>query len=192
MFRASLGMVLACLLFASRAVSEPADSNGLSEAGTPTMQTDDVVRAQALLAEFRAARPDGYWEVAQSATNQTHIARTRVEIDRDIVKLDRSAVPLLIETLDDPDPQVSAVVALALGRIGDKRAVPTLLKVVGDFNNAVDTRHAAAQALGRIADPASLAAIQQVAKEYPEVSTRRALLQACTKAAGQPVATPLD
>lgn len=71
-----------------------------------------------------------------------------------------------------------AAAAWALGRIGEARSVPTLLQVVGDLDNAVDTRYAAAEALGRIADPDSLPAIRQLAADYPEVSTRRKLLEA--------------
>ena len=71
-----------------------------------------------------------------------------------------------------------AAAAWALGRIGDRRAVPVLLATVGNLDNATDTRHAAAEALGGIADPASLEAIQELAAGYPEVSTRRALLEA--------------
>jgi HEAT repeat protein len=72
-----------------------------------------------------------------------------------------------------------AAAAWALGRIGDSRVVPTLLEVVANLDNAVDTRYAAAEALGRIADPSSMAAIAQLAAGYPEVSTRRKLLEAC-------------
>ena len=72
-----------------------------------------------------------------------------------------------------------AAAAWALGRIGDKRAVPILLEVVRNFDNAVDTRYAAAEALGVIGDPESIPAIQQLATDYPEVSTRRKLLEAC-------------
>jgi len=75
--------------------------------------------------------------------------------------------------------------AWALGQIGDRRAVPVLLKVLENLENATDTRHAAAEALGHIADPASLESIRQLAASYPEVSTRRALLEAC-----QNLATP--
>jgi HEAT repeat protein len=67
-----------------------------------------------------------------------------------------------------------------LGRIGDGRAAPVLLATVGNLENATDTRHAAAEALGRIADPASLEPMRRLAENYPEVSTRRALLEACT------------
>jgi len=70
-----------------------------------------------------------------------------------------------------------AAVAWALGRIGDRRAVPVLLEIVADLDNATDTRHAAAEALGQIGDPKSLAAIRSLAKNYPEVSTRLTLLR---------------
>jgi HEAT repeat protein len=80
---------------------------------------------------------------------------------------------------NDLTPCWRAAMAWAMGRIGDARAVPVLLKIVGDLENATDTRHAAAEALGRIADPASLPALRQLAIDYPEFSTRRALLEAC-------------
>jgi HEAT repeat protein len=75
-----------------------------------------------------------------------------------------------------------AASADALGRIGDKKAVPALLKAAGDLENALDTRHAAAAALGRIADPASADAMRKLASESPEYTTRRALLEACARA----------
>jgi HEAT repeat protein len=50
--------------------------------------------------------------------------------------------------------------------------------VIGDLRNATDVRHAAAEALGRLADPASLATAKTLAEEYPEHSVRRALLRA--------------
>jgi HEAT repeat protein len=52
-----------------------------------------------------------------------------------------------------------------------------LLETVANLDNATDTRHAAAEALGRIRDPASVDAIRSLADDYPEVSTRHALLQ---------------
>lgn len=80
---------------------------------------------------------------------------------------------------NDLTPCWRAAVAWALGRIGDRRAVPVLLSIVADLENATDTRHAAAKALGSIADPASFAAIRQLAADYPEVSTQQALQEAC-------------
>ena len=86
---------------------------------------------------------------------------------------------------NDLTPCWRAAVAWALGRIGDRRAVPVLLSVVADMENAPDTRHAAARALGRIADPASLASLRRLAADYPEVSTRRELLKACARCAAR-------
>ena len=80
---------------------------------------------------------------------------------------------------NDLTPCWRAAVAWALGRIGDARATPVLLKTVGNLDNATDTRYAAAVALGRIADGPSLAATRKLAVDYPEVSVRRALRQAC-------------
>jgi HEAT repeat protein len=71
-----------------------------------------------------------------------------------------------------------ATAAWALGQIGERRSGPTLLSVIGDLRNATDVRHAAAEALGRLADPASLATAKTLAEEYPEHSVRRALLRA--------------
>jgi HEAT repeat protein len=57
---------------------------------------------------------------------------------------------------------------------------------VGNLENAPDTRHAAAEALGRIADPASAPALRKLAESYPEISTRKALLRACARATPRP------
>lgn len=80
---------------------------------------------------------------------------------------------------NDLTPCWRAASAWALGEIGDKKAVPVLLKTAGNLLNAVDTRYASAEALGKIADPASIPAIKKLADDYPEVSTRRALLRIC-------------
>jgi HEAT repeat protein len=82
-----------------------------------------------------------------------------------------------------------AAVAYALGCIGPvpgkagERIVPTLLDVVRNLDNATDVRHAAADALGRVADRAQVDALRKLAHDYPEVSTRKALLHACALAA---------
>jgi HEAT repeat protein len=79
---------------------------------------------------------------------------------------------------NDLTPCWRAAVAWALGEIGDRRSVSVLLAVVGDLRNATDTRHSGAVALGKIADPQSAAALAELAADYPEESTRRALIEA--------------
>ncbi|MFU8893739.1 MAG: HEAT repeat domain-containing protein [Luteolibacter sp.] len=85
----------------------------------------------------------------------------------------------------EPTPCWRAASAWALGRIGDPRATTTLLDVVANMENAVDTRHAAAGALAGTARREHLEAIASLAETYPEVSTRKALLESlaeCEKA----------
>jgi HEAT repeat protein len=77
-----------------------------------------------------------------------------------------------------------AATAWALGRIGDARAVPVLLDIVRDLDNATDTRHAAAVALGALADGATRETIRELATQYPERSTRLALMESARKPAG--------
>ncbi len=72
-----------------------------------------------------------------------------------------------------------AATAWALGKTGDPRAVPLLLETVRNLENATDTRHAAAVALGHIADAETRETLRELAVEYPERSTRLALLAAC-------------
>ena len=75
--------------------------------------------------------------------------------------------------------------AWALGHIGDQRAAPTLIKVIADLNNATDVRHAAAEAIVRLAEPAHLETLAPLARDYPEYSVQRVLKAACAKLAGQ-------
>ena len=82
---------------------------------------------------------------------------------------------------NDLTPCWRAATAWALGRIGNPRAVPVLLKTIGDLQNATDTRHAAAEALRGMTDAVTLEKIRQLATDYPEVSTRRALLEISSK-----------
>ena len=64
--------------------------------------------------------------------------------------------------------------------------------MVGDLNNATDVRHAAAEALLRLADPASAGPLQQIAAEYPEHSVRKVLVRAAAQTNGKPVTAMLE
>jgi hypothetical protein len=115
---------------------------------------------------------------------------------------DRASVPALLAVFQDTPPEAAAghpdplgpgvlflenevtpcwqaAAAWALGRLGDARAVPVMLATVGNLEYALDTRHAAAEALRRLAGPGDLAALRRLAASQPEVSTRRVLLEAC-------------
>ncbi|MDP7290339.1 MAG: HEAT repeat domain-containing protein, partial [Phycisphaerae bacterium] len=70
--------------------------------------------------------------------------------------------------------------AWSLGQL-KARKTSTLIKAVKDLNNASSTREQAAIALGRIADKTTLAELKKIAEEYPELMTRRALLESIAK-----------
>ena len=57
------------------------------------------------------------------------------------------------------------------------RAAGPLLKVLSNLDNALDTRYAAAVALGKIKDEAIARAIRKMASDYPDVSVRKVLLR---------------
>jgi len=182
-------MGIRCFFFAATVALLSGDSIGSiasclsAEAGpgrvavTPPEQAEvldrenDVAAVESLLSEFRAARSVEETQYLRESTEGAESgARSRVEIGRDLMKLGRSAVPLLITTLDDPDPEVSAVAALALGQIGDRRAVTPLMGVLQSFGTPAvsDSRtrvpgHVRAQAsvwaLSRLGDPRAVRAI---------------------------------
>ncbi len=65
--------------------------------------------------------------------------------------------------------------------MANRRAVPSLIRVVENFDNALDVRFAAAQALDRLGDASDLPQLLRLAGQYPEVSTRQALLATCAR-----------
>jgi len=83
----------------------------------------------------------------------------------------------IIERLDDPSSEVREEAARALGRIGDKEAVPSLVSILGDNQSTI--RIEVARALGRIGDPA---AVPQLADAMASSSPE--LRAACAKALG--------
>ena len=74
----------------------------------------------------------------------------------------------------EPDDVIASETALALL----ETVASVLLEVIGNMENAPDTRHAAAVALGLIGEETSLMALEKLAAKYPEVSTRKAILSA--------------
>jgi HEAT repeat protein len=72
-----------------------------------------------------------------------------------IARIGEPAVPVLVQSLSDPDPGVRAQAARALARMGvaAKPAVPDLVKALHDSDEGV--RIAAARALGQIGPAAS-------------------------------------
>ena len=129
--------------------------------------------------------PDKHWVGFFLARTLGHLAVPQ-STDALVAALDRSPTeaahgrpdplgPGVLFLQNDLTPCWRAAVAWALGRIRDPRAATVLLKTIADLDNAVDTRHAAAEALRELADVRWQEQIRTLAVEYPEVSTRRVL-----------------
>ncbi|MHC4165768.1 MAG: HEAT repeat domain-containing protein [Planctomycetota bacterium] len=78
-------------------------------------------------------------------------------------------------------PFYRAAAADALGRINSGRAVGALMETLTDFDNAVSVRNAAANALLDLSEYINMDQLDAIARTYPEVSTRRTLLEVCNK-----------
>ncbi|MHC4228075.1 MAG: HEAT repeat domain-containing protein, partial [Planctomycetota bacterium] len=79
-------------------------------------------------------------------------------------------------------PFYRAAAADALGRINSPRAVGVLIDTLTDYDNSVSVRNAAANALLRLNEHILANRLGAIAESYPEVTTRRTLLQACRQA----------
>lgn len=77
-----------------------------------------------------------------------------------LVKIGTPAVQPLIRALGSPDRSTRWWAAEALGKIGDPRAVPALIRATRDQF----TRHSAAEALGNMQDPRATKALKQALK----------------------------
>jgi len=116
--------------------------------------------------------------VSLSALNKVAGSR-RVEDTLRHIDDDTGALVLqeIIERLDDPSSEVREEAARALGRIGDKEAVPVLVTALSDSQSTI--RIEAARALGRIGDKSAVAPLADaMASSSPE------LRAACAKALG--------
>lgn len=164
------------------------ESRGAHLLSVVSLCREDAPRVRAALARYRQQPPS-----AQRSWVCFFLARTLGKL------ADEGSVAELLAALSQdrneagfgiPDPPnvflheamtplYRAAAADALGRIGAAEAAPLLLKIVGDYDNAMDVRHAAARALGRTAGPGQLSQLEDVARNYPEVATQRALWGAC-------------
>jgi HEAT repeat protein len=76
-------------------------------------------------------------------------------------------------------PFYRAAAADALGRINNSRATSVLIDTLTDLDNAVSVRNAAANALLRLSKYAPTEQVHAISETYPEVATRRLLMQVC-------------
>jgi len=114
---------------------------------------------------------------------------------------DVDSIPLLIDMLDNGPTEASLglnpppahiiykawrpfhrpAAAWSLGQMQASEAVPALIRAVLNLENASSTREQAAIALGETADKSMLQELKKIAEDYPELMTKRALLEAVEK-----------
>ena len=97
----------------------------------------------------------------------------RAEVVEALVRHGAGVVDLLGEQLQAEDLETRQAAAVALGRIGDRRATPVLMAVLGDPDLAVP----AAGALARIGDSAAFEALMAIVG-HPDSAIRQATIAA--------------
>jgi hypothetical protein len=85
--------------------------------------------------------------------------------------IDSKLLPKLIQDLTYPDPATRGIAAVALGYLGDPKAVRPLLDLLKD--SAPEARGGAAAALGRLREAAALPLLLQMLKEDPDANARK-------------------
>ena len=159
------------------------------------LRPEDAPRVRAALKRYRAqpASRKHSWVCFFLARTLGKL-RDRGSADALLEALDKDPTELSLGIPNPPNvfihnamtPVHRAAAADALGRIGARQAVPSLLAAVGNFDNAMEVRQAAADALRRIADPGSLAKLRKLTEDYPEIATQNTLRAACAAAGGRP------
>jgi HEAT repeat protein len=107
--------------------------------------------ARDYLAEVRTGSANRRW---QAAFELSKVLQTK----REATVKDERFVPEIISLFDESggdDPRVRRYLAVALGRLGDRRAVPSLLKIVTASDVDPETLIYSVWALGAIGDPAA-------------------------------------
>jgi putative membrane-bound dehydrogenase-like protein len=107
-------------------------------------------RCNAIWAATRIEKPSAR-VVVRTALFEGHATVRHVALHSVSLLRDREALPALVRLLDCPAPPTARVAAEALGRIGDKSAVPALLEAVGRPTDR-SLEHSLIYALIEIAD----------------------------------------
>src|SRR6185436_5436779 len=110
---------------------------------------------QVSVTELKAALKDKEYWVRQSAAEvlaqigaRHHYASSQTMVTHPAHHKRLATVEILLETLDDHDPDLRLAAAEALGRVGDHRAREALTTALQDLEASV--RKAAASALGAL------------------------------------------
>jgi HEAT repeat protein len=99
---------------------------------------------------LRESGPDAVPFLVDALSRPDLPADERKRLVDNMGRLDRSAVPPLIATLDSPDPTLAATAATLLGKIGDKAVVPFLTFAAASAGSPPPLRNAAQAAIAQL------------------------------------------
>jgi len=108
--------------------------------------------ARGYLGEIRTGNATRRWQAAYELSKL-------LQAHTDEALKDPRFAPEMVALFDESkneDPRVRRYLALALGRLGDRRAMPSLLKVVGGGETDSETLIYSVWALGALGDPAAV------------------------------------
>jgi hypothetical protein len=159
------------LRLGARAAAPPGGTPGAKQGSVRASKADMRVRRLGLLAALRCSSPGLGTLLGRILRDQDDRTAMRALAVRLIAELrDRSQVPYLAEFLELLSREVkrpktrneafAADIALALGRLGDRRALPALLVAAGVVR-LPQLQAAAIEALGSFCDPQSKALVQK-------------------------------
>jgi len=140
------------------------------------LQTQDpglVLCYQHILSRISTATP--MLTKALATTTNHPIIRARVAETLGISK-DKSAIPALLDALNDQYFTVRASAALALGKIGNAQVIPSLLPLLKDKDGEV--RSAACVAIGKFRDPSTFDDITNILLDDPLIEVRQSAARA--------------
>ncbi len=134
--------------------------------------------AREYLAEVRSGGTNRRWQAAFELSKVLQAGKDPALKDP---KFAVELTELFVDSGSD-DPRVRRYLALAMGRLGDRRAVPPLREAVADEGQAgrpadADTQIYAIWALGAIGDPAALPDLERLATS-PDAGLRKAAVHA--------------
>jgi HEAT repeat protein len=136
--------------------------------------------AREYLAEVRTGSVNRRWQAAFELSKV-------LQAGKDPALKDPAFVGEIVRLYDDSsegDPRVRRYLALALGRLGNRRAVPSLLKVVGDAAGDSETLIYSVWALGSIGDPSAVPGLV-AASRHEDPGVRKAAVHALGPFAGE-------
>ena len=148
--------------------------------------------ARAYLADVRTGGTNRRWQAAFELSKVLHARK-------DAVIADPAFAEEVIRTFEESsrdDPRVRRYLAVAMGRLGDRRAVPVLVRALdeggtdGDQPADAETRIYAIWALGAIGDPAAVPALERMAAGE-DAGVRKAAVHALGALSGEEQAAAL-